>query len=76
MLDTSLAAGSAYAPATFGQAGSLTGGFVAGFVSLLVARQARPAAERARTRDSRREIYDRFKGKPMPGRAAGCGTGD
>lgn len=58
--DSSLVAVSAYATAAFGLAGSLIGGAIAGTVSLLVARQAREAAERSWMRDSRREIYDRF----------------
>jgi hypothetical protein len=49
-----------YATALFGLAGSLIGGFIAGVVSLLVARQAREAAEGAWIRDNRRQIYDRF----------------
>ncbi len=60
ILATSTAAGSSYAPAIFGLAGSLIGGFIAGFASLLVARQARRSAERAWIRDNRRDIYDRF----------------
>lgn len=59
-LDTPLLAVSAYVTAAFGLAGSLIGGAIAGVVSLLVARQAREAAERSWMRDSRREIYDRF----------------
>ena len=59
-LDTPLLAVSAYVTAGFGLAGSLIGGAIAGTVSLLVARQAREAAERSWMRDSRREIYDRF----------------
>jgi hypothetical protein len=51
---------SAYVTAAFGIAGSLIGGAIAGAVSLMVARQAREAAERSWMRDSRREIYDRF----------------
>lgn len=51
---------SAYVTAAFGIAGSLIGGAIAGTVSLMVARQAREAAERSWMRDSRREIYDRF----------------
>jgi hypothetical protein len=58
--DSSLLAVSAYVTAAFGLAGSLIGGAIAGTVSLLVARQAREAAERSWMRDSRREIYDRF----------------
>jgi hypothetical protein len=58
--DSSLVAVSAYVTAAFGLAGSLIGGAIAGTVSLLVARQAREAAERSWMRDSRREIYDRF----------------
>jgi hypothetical protein len=46
--------------AAIGLAGSLIGGAIAGVVSLLVARQAREAAEHAWIRDSRRQIYDRF----------------
>ena len=60
MLDSPIAQGSPYAPAVFGLAGSLIGGFIAGTVSLLVARQAREAAEGAWIRDNRREIYDRL----------------
>jgi len=60
MLASSIAAGSSYATAIFGLVGSLIGGFIVGVVSLLVARQAREAAERAWIRDNRREIYDRF----------------
>jgi hypothetical protein len=60
MLDGSVAQGSSYAPAVFGLAGSLIGGFIAGTISLLVARQAREAAEGAWIRDNRREVYDRF----------------
>lgn len=48
------------ATAVFGLAGVLIGAFIAGAVSLWVARQAREAAERAWIRDNRREIYDRF----------------
>jgi hypothetical protein len=58
--DSSLVAVSAWVTAGFGLAGSLIGGAIAGTVSLLVARQAREAAERSWMRDSRREIYDRF----------------
>lgn len=50
----------AVSPAVYGLAGSLIGGFIAATVSVLVARQARKAAERAWVRDNRREIYDRF----------------
>jgi hypothetical protein len=46
--------------AAFGLAGSLIGGGIAGTVSLVVARQAREAAESGWIRDSRRDIYDRF----------------
>ncbi len=60
MLNASIAQGSSYAPAIFGLVGSLIGGFIAGTVSLLVARQAREAAEGAWIRDNRREIYDRL----------------
>jgi uncharacterized membrane protein YhiD involved in acid resistance len=59
-LDSPLVAVSAYVTAALGLAGSLIGGAIAGTVSLLVARQAREAAERSLMRDSRREIYDRF----------------
>jgi hypothetical protein len=59
-LNDPIAAGTPYAPAIFGLAGSLIGGFIAGTVSLLVARQARAAAEGAWIRDNRREIYDRL----------------
>jgi hypothetical protein len=58
--DGPLLAVSAYVTAAFGLAGSLIGGAIAGTVSLLVARQAREAAERSWMRDSRRDIYDRF----------------
>ncbi len=58
--DGAIAAGTSYAPAIFGLVGSLIGGFIAGSVSLLVARQARAAAEGAWIRDNRREIYDRL----------------
>ena len=51
---------SSFGTAAIGIAGSLVGGAIAGTVSLLVARQARKAAERAWMRDSRRQIYDRF----------------
>jgi hypothetical protein len=51
---------SPYVTAAFGLAGSLVGGAIAGTVSLLVARQARDAAEQNWVRDNRREIYDRF----------------
>ena len=60
MLDGSIAEGNSYVPAIFGLAGSLIGGFIAGTISLLVARQARAAAEGAWIRDNRREIYDRL----------------
>jgi hypothetical protein len=55
-----IAAGISYATAIFGLVGSLIGGFIAGAASLLVARQARRAAEGAWIRDNRREIYDQF----------------
>ncbi len=58
-LDAAVAS-SAFGPAAFALAGSLIGGFIAGTVSLLVARQARDAAEHAWVRDSRRNVYDRF----------------
>ncbi len=51
---------SPYVTAVFGLVGSLIGGFIAGTVSLLIARQTRDAAERAWIRDNRRELYDRF----------------
>lgn len=60
ILGSSIAEGSSYAPAVFGLAGSLIGGFIAGVVSISVARQARQAAEGAWIRDNRREIYDRL----------------
>jgi hypothetical protein len=60
MLDGPIAEGSSYVPAIFGLAGSLIGGFIVGTISLLVARQAREAAEGAWIRDNRREIYDRL----------------
>jgi hypothetical protein len=60
MLDGAMAESSSYIPAIFGLAGSLIGGFIAGTVSLLVARQARAAAEGTWIRDNRREIYDRL----------------
>jgi hypothetical protein len=59
-LGTSIAWDSSYAPAVFGLVGSLIGGFIAGGISLLVAWQARKAAEGAWVRDNRRVIYDRF----------------
>jgi gas vesicle protein len=59
-LDSPIAAVSPYVTAAFGLAGVLIGGLIAGTVSLVVARQAREAAEKAWIRDSRREIYDRF----------------
>jgi hypothetical protein len=49
-----------YVIAVLGFAGALRGGFIAGTVSLLVAKHTRDAAERAWIRDSRRQIYDRF----------------
>ena len=52
--------GSSLTPAVVGLAGALIGGLIAGTVSLLVAWQARKAAERAWMRDNRRAIYDRF----------------
>jgi hypothetical protein len=55
-----IAVSSSYTTAIFGLAGSLIGGFIAGVVSLLVARQTREAAEGAWIRDNRRQIYDRF----------------
>jgi hypothetical protein len=51
---------SAYGTALIALAGTLLGGLIAGTVSLVVARQAREAAESAWIRDNRREIYDRF----------------
>lgn len=61
MLNSPLAAtGSSLAPAVFGLVGALIGGVIAGTASLLVAGQARKAAERAWIRDNRRAIYDRF----------------
>jgi hypothetical protein len=60
MLAGPIAEGSSYVPAIFGLAGSLIGGFIAGAVSLLVARQVQEAAEGAWIRDNRREIYDRL----------------
>ncbi len=60
ILSSPLTQGSSYIPAIFGLAGSLIGGFIAGTVSLLVARQARATAEGAWIRDNRREIYDRY----------------
>jgi hypothetical protein len=59
-LNGPVAAGNSYTPAIYGLIGSLIGGFIAGTVSLLVARQARAAAEGAWIRDNRREIYDRL----------------
>jgi hypothetical protein len=59
-LDSPIAAVGPYAVAAFSLAGSLIGGFIAGTGSLLVARQAREAAEQAWVRDNRRVIYDRF----------------
>jgi hypothetical protein len=55
-----IAAGSSITTAVFGLVGVLIGAFIAGAVSLWVAKQAREAAERAWIRDNRREIYDRF----------------
>jgi hypothetical protein len=60
ILGSPVAQGISYAPAIFGLVGSLIGGFIAGTVSLLVARQAREAAEGAWIKDNRREIYDRY----------------
>jgi hypothetical protein len=60
MLAGSIAEGSSYTAAIFGLVGSLIGGFIAAGVSLLVARQARQAAEITWIRDNRREIYDRL----------------
>lgn len=60
MLASPIAEGSSYTAATFGLVGSLIGGFIAGAVSLLVARQAREAAESTWIRDNRRDIYDRI----------------
>ena len=60
ILSSAITEGSSYVPAIFGLAGSLIGGFIAGTVSLLVARQARASAEGAWIRDNRREIYDRL----------------
>jgi hypothetical protein len=51
---------SAYGTALIALAGSLLGGLIAGTVSLVVARQARAAAESAWIRDNRRDVYDRF----------------
>lgn len=48
------------APAVYGLLGSLIGGSIAGSVSLLVAWQARSAAEQAWVRDNRRGIYAEF----------------
>jgi hypothetical protein len=62
-LDSVAAAVSPYVTAAFGLAGSLIGGTIAGTVSLVVARQARDAAEHSWIRDNRREIYDRFLGR-------------
>jgi hypothetical protein len=60
MLAIPIAADSSITPAVFGLVGVLIGAFIAGAVSLWVARQAREAAERAWIRDNRRELYDRF----------------
>lgn len=60
MTPSLLAAESPYVTAAFGLFGSLIGGFIAGTVSIMVARHARQAAELAWIRDSRNEIYDRF----------------
>lgn len=60
MLANSIADGSSYTAAVFGLAGSLIGGSIAAAVSILVARQARRAAETTWIRDNRREIYDRL----------------
>jgi hypothetical protein len=51
---------SPYATAAFGLAGSLIGGFIAGTVSLVVARQNREAEAQGWLRDNRRDIYERF----------------
>lgn len=59
-LASPIAEGNSYTAAFFGLAGSLIGGFIAATVSLLVARQAREAAEITWIRDNRRETYDRF----------------
>jgi gas vesicle protein len=59
-LASSMAEGSSYTAAVFGLAGSLIGGSIAATVSLLIARQARKAAETTWIRDNRRETYDRF----------------
>jgi hypothetical protein len=60
MVNSPLAAGTSFAPAVVGLVGALVGGIIAGTASLLVARQARKAAERAWMRDNRRAVYDRF----------------
>lgn len=51
---------SPYVIAGIGLAGSLIGGAIAATVSLVVAGQARDAAERSWIRDNRRETYDRL----------------
>lgn len=60
VLASPIAADSSYTTAAFGLVGVLIGAFIAGGISLWVAKQAREAAERAWIRDNRREIYDRF----------------
>lgn len=60
MLDSPMAEGSSNVAAVAGLLGALIGGFIAGTASILVARQARKAGERAWIRDNRREIYDRL----------------
>src|SRR5271166_1590459 len=60
VLASPIAVGSSVTTAIFGLVGVLIGAFIAGAVSLWVAKQAREAAERAWIRDNRRDVYDRF----------------
>src|ERR1700759_2116096 len=55
-----IVAASEYGTAAFALASSLIGGLVVGVTSVLIARQARQAAEAAWIRDTRRDIYSRF----------------
>jgi hypothetical protein len=58
-----LAEVSPYLTGFFGLFGVLIGGLIAGGVSLLVARQAREAAEASWMRDTRRQVYSDFLAK-------------
>jgi hypothetical protein len=53
-------AASQYGTAGFALASSLIGGLVVGVTSVVIARQARQAAETAWIRDTRRDIYSQF----------------